>query len=111
MGVLYYALNHDSKEVIFLNKWFDLMDTDENGDHRLNLKPETESECDGYPHEKWWRTFIHKLRWFQTQQIVSDSNCDISDQYPDYTIVGSRFESDSKYFGLTVNQQYDRISK
>lgn len=108
MGVLYYAVSHTRKEIVFLNKWSLVLDTDNDGNRVLNLSDEILRSSDGYPHETYWRAFVEKLRAFQTDAILDDSSDTVDETCGSYVIVGSRFESDSKYFGLTLEQYYDR---
>lgn len=109
MGVLYYAVSHKRKELVFLNKWSIVLDSDGEGERVLNLSDEVLKSSDGYPHEKFWRSFIEKLRAFHTEAILSDSSDEVDENCGQYTIVASRFESDSEYIGLTLDQYYDRI--
>lgn len=106
MGVLYYAVSHARKEIIFLNKWSSVLDTDEEGNRVLNVSDAVLRSSDGYPHESYWRSFVEKLRAFQADALLDDSSDDVGDTCGDYVIVGSRFQSDRKYFGMTLNQYY-----
>lgn len=106
MGVLYYAVNHSRKELVFLNKWSLVLDTDDEGNRVLNVSDAILRSSDGYPHEKFWRSFVEKLRAFQAEAILDDSSDDVSESCHDYLIVGSRFESDNKYIGLTLDQYH-----
>jgi hypothetical protein len=108
MGVLYYAVNHTRKELVFLNKWSLVLDNDADGNRVLNLSDEVLRSSDGYRMENFWRSFIEKLRAFGTEDILSDSSDDVDERCGEYVIVGSRFESDSKYFGLTLDQYYEK---
>lgn len=108
MGVLYYAVNHTRKELVFLNKWSVVLDNDQDGERCLNLSDDILNSCDGYPHETFWRAFIEKLRAFHAEEILDDSSDSVDERCGDYVIVGSRFESDDKYIGLTMDQYYDK---
>jgi len=109
MGVLYYAVNHTRKELVLLNKWSIVLDNDGEGERVLNLSDEVLKSSDGYPHEKFWRSFIEKLRAFPIEAILNDSSDDVSERCGQYVIVASRFESDNEYIGLMLDEYYDRI--
>lgn len=110
MGVVYFALNHDRKEIVLMGKATVLIEYDEEKDERvLDLSEEVLCTCDSSEPEikERWRAFVLLLRDFDTQQIVGDNSYpgeELDEAFPDYKIVASRY--DDSRVGLYCRDYY-----
>lgn len=103
MGVLYYAINTERKEIVILGKYTEIIDHDADDKRCLNLSDEIMNLG---PNSPYWRTFIEALRAFDADLVISDAETDLHDVYDDYRVALSRFGEDAKDIGKTLSEYY-----